>query len=252
MQYNKGNSKIKIWAVLFWLVVWQITAMIIDQEIFLVSPGSVFVRLFELILTGDFWRSVRNSFLRIVSGFAIGLFSGVILAILASKIKLLKDLLAPFIMTIKSIPVASFVILSLFWFSSQDLGIFISFLVVLPVVYINMLEGISTADAKLLEMARVFGVSGVKKIRYIYIFEVYPFFHSALSVALGLCWKSGIAGEVIGIPDNSIGEHLFMSKSFFDIASLFAWTVVIIIISVAFEKAVLFLLTQIKKQLERA
>ncbi len=249
---NRGKSgKIKIWAVLFWLLVWQITASLINQEIFIVSPVAVIIRLFELVQTGEFWLSVFNSFLRIVGGFFSAIIVGSVLAILSSRYTIIKQLFAPFMLTVKSIPVASFVILSLFWFSAQSLAIFVSFLMVLPIIYINVLEGITQTDKNLLEMAKVFRINKIKKAKYIYFFEVYPFFHSALTVSLGLCWKSGIAAEVIGIPNNSIGEHLFNSKIYLDTASLFAWTVVILFMSLAFEKIILFILSKIKKRMER-
>ena len=69
-----------------------------------------------------------------------------------------------------------------------------------------------------------------------------PYFVSACSLSLGLCWKSGIAAEVIGLPDGSIGEKLYQAKIFLQTDELFAWTIVVIAVSVLFEKTFLFLL----------
>ncbi len=251
MDNKKQKNKIKLWAVLFWLALWQATAMIIDQEILIVSPVSVCGRLSELVLTGEFWLSLANSFLRIASGFFSGIVVGVLLAVFSARFNIVRNLFAPFMLTVKSVPVASFVILSLFWFSPASLSVFVSFLMVLPVIYTNVLEGIATTDKKLLEMATVFRVNRTKTARYIYFFEVFPFFHSAATVSLGLCWKSGVAAEVIGIPNNSIGEHLFNSKIYLDTSSLFAWTVVIIVISLTFERLVLMGLSKFAERLKR-
>ncbi len=245
MDKNKNltqTEQIKPWAVLLALFLWQVVAMVINQQILIVSPLAVVAKLFEIVPTTDFWGAVAFSFLRIVGGFLGGMVCAIALAIPASYFTFVRNLLAPFMLTIKSIPVASFVILALIWFSSQNLAILISFLMVLPIVYTSVLEGIQHTDKNLLEMAQTFHITFLKKMRYIYFFEVYPFFVSGVKVALGLSWKSGIAAEVIGIPDHSIGENLFNAKIFLDTASLFAWTVVIVLLSVGFEKLFLFLL----------
>ena len=159
--------------------------------------------------------------------------------------------MAPFMLTVKAVPVASFVILILMWVSSKNLSIIISFLIVLPVIYTNIKDGISSCDKQLLEMAQVFRISPMRKIRYIYISQIMPFFRAACSISLGLCWKSGVAAEVIGIPKNSIGENLYNAKIYLDTPDLFAWTVVIILISLIFEKLFIYLLDKGIKRLER-
>ncbi len=243
-------KKIKIWPIIFWLIIWEITALVIALEILLVSPLAVVKELFILCQTVDFWFSVLNTLVKIALGFTLGTVLGVTLACLSAKFNFVKELLKPFMFTVKSIPMASFVILALIWFSSKNLSIFISFLMVLPVIYNNTVHGISNTDKELLEMAKVFRLKKRQKLRYIYYFEVLPFFKSGLTVALGLCWKAGIAAEVIGNPNNSIGEHIFTSKLYLDTAGLFAWTLVVVVISILFEKSILFLLNRFTKTME--
>ena len=108
----------------------------------------------------------------------------------------------------------------------------------LPIL--NVLEGIRQTDRSLLEMAQVFRVPFPRVLRSIYVPQVLPYFRSAISVALGLCWKSGTAAEVIGLSSGTIGERLYTAKVYFETPDLFAWTAVIVCISALFEK--LFLL----------
>jgi len=121
---------------------------------------------------------------------------------------------------------------------------------VLPIVYTNMLQGIKSTDGKLLEMAWLFRVGWLKKLKYIHIPHLKPFIFSACSVSIGLAWKSGIAAEVIGIPDGSIGEKLYEAKVYLSSSDLFAWTVVIIFLSIAFEKLFILMLKRIFAGLE--
>ncbi len=230
------NQKIRPWAVVFWLAVWQIASMRLDQQLLLVSPLRVIARLAELSVTGTFWSAVGYSMARIVWGFSAGMITGVGFAVLSARFRLVEDLLSPVMLTIKSVPVASFIILALIWFSSKNLAVLISFLMVVPIVYSNILVGIRAADRKMLEMAQVFGISSGRRIRYIYMPQVFPYFHSACASALGLSWKAGIAAEVIGIPAGSIGAELQQAKVYLDTPDVFAWTLVIVLASLAFER----------------
>ena len=242
---------IRAWAVLVWLALWQLGAMAIDQQIILVSPLRVLSRLWELIPTPDFWGSIAYSLVRITAGFLLGVAAGTVLAALSARFRRVEELLAPALLAIKSIPVASFIILALILFSSRNLSVLISFLIVLPVLYTNILSGIRAADPQLLEMARAFRIPTLRSIRYVYLPQVLPYFQSACGSALGLCWKSGIAAEVIGMPDGSIGEQLQQAKIYLNTPDLFAWTLVIVLVSLAFEKFFLALLKQVERAQER-
>ena len=242
---------IRAWAVLVWLAVWQLGAMAIDQQIILVSPVQVLVRLAQLIPTPDFWGSIAYSLVRITLGFLAGTAAGAALAALSARFRRVEELLAPALLAVKSIPVASFIILALILFSSRNLAVIISFLIVLPVLYSSVLEGIRSADGQLLEMARVFRIPAGRRVRYVYLPQVLPYFRSACGSALGLCWKSGIAAEVIGMPDGSIGERLQQAKLYLDTPDLFAWTLVIVLLSLTFERVFLALLKRGARALER-
>jgi len=243
-KYRQSTRKLLFAAL--WICIWQIASMLISQEILLVSPVVVVIRIIGLSGDPSFWSSIFNSFLRIFFGFLLANVFGVILAFFSSKSAFFKDFLSPVISIMKSTPVASFIILALVWINSAYLSTFISFLMVLPVVYTNMLAGIENIDSKLINMADVFKVSAAKKIKYIYIPSLLPYYSAACSIGLGFSWKSGIAAEVIGLPQNTIGFSLYSAKIFLETPDLFAWTVVIIIISVIFEKMFFAIIKLIK------
>ena len=176
------------------------------------------------------------------AGFLTAFFSGVLTGSLAWRFSFVRELLNPVISAVKSIPVASFVILSLIWIGSENLSVFIAFLVVFPMIYTGTIAGLSSTDKQLLEMAQVFSMPARKKLWYIYRPALIPYLSSSCNTALGMSWKSGIAAEVIGVPASSIGENLYMAKIYLSTEELFAWTLVIIVISALFEKLFLMLL----------
>ena len=239
----REGGRLRTWGVrllvaAFWLAVWQLVACAVDSRIILVGPLEVLARLVELAGTGEFWASVATSLARIGAGFLGGAVSGVVLAAAASRLAAVRELLAPVMGALKAVPVASFVILVLLWVSSRDLSVVIAWIMALPIVYTNVCEGISQTDPALLEMAEVFGLRGLDRVRLVYLSQVLPYFRAAVSLALGLSWKAGIAAEVIGLPDLTIGEHLYDAKVYLDTPDLFAWTVAIVVVSVALSAVV--------------
>lgn len=228
--------------LLFWAAIWQVAALAIDNPILFVSPLDVGKSFFSLIPSPGFWISIGRSFGKISLGFLAAFFCGIAAGAMAYRFFLFRDLAEPVILLIKSIPVASFVILALIWIGSGNLAVFISFLVVFPILYENTITGLENTDQKLLEMAQVFAFSPWGKLRLIYLPAMLPYIIAGCRIGLGMSWKSGIAAEVIGVPSHTIGENLYMAKIYLSTGDLFAWTIVIILVSTCFEKIFLLLL----------
>jgi len=240
---GKRNQLIKRMAVfLFWMIVWYVAARIIDRQIIFVGPADVIHSFAKQVPTKAFWETIAYSMSRIGLGFVTAFIAGTMIGMAAYRFRILKDLLEPVIVLMKSIPVASFVILALIWIGSENLAILVGFSIVFPLIYVNTIAGLDNADYKLLEMAQVFRVKGWYRFKYIYKPALRPFLISGCKIALGMCWKSGIAAEVIGVPAKSIGEQLYMAKIYLSTADLFAWTIVIIILSALTEKLIIYLL----------
>lgn len=239
---HPASKGVRIWAVAFWLLFWQLGAMALGQRLLLPSPAEVLACLARLVITVSFWRSVGWSAARIFSGFMIACVGGIVLAGLSVRFQAVRELLAPLVTAVKAVPVVSFIILALVWLPSRQLSLFISALMVFPTVYLNLLEGIDHTDRRLLEMARVFRVPLGRRLRDIYLPQALPWLRSACSLGLGLCWKSGVAAEVIGLPGGSVGERLYTAKIYLETPELFAWTVTIVAVSAVFERLILRLL----------
>lgn len=246
MKANKNKSKktflAKTAAVLLALAVWQAVAMLIDSELILVTPIEVIKRLFTVWREPGFFASIAFTSSKIILGFLAAFFIGIGLGALAGRFRVAEILLWPWMLTVKSVPIASFVLIILLFVSSADISVFISFLIVLPIIYTNVLSAIKSTDSKLLEAAKLFGTPAKHRLLYISLPQIKPYLISASSVGCGLAFKAGVAAELIGIPTGSIGEALYNAKIYLNSADLFAWTVIIILMSVLFEKLFIFLL----------
>jgi NitT/TauT family transport system permease protein len=238
--HQKRNGKLKraikiILVILFWLAVWQIASMIV-KPLFMPSIAETFQSLGALLITDMFWLSIVFTFYRVVLGVAISFVSGIALAYLASRWGTLQTLLSPAVTAIKSTPVASIIVLALVWFNSSFVPVFSCVLLCFPIFYTNTLSGIKSVDKELLEMAAVFDVKQKRVLTGISIPSVLPNVYSALSICLGFSWKSVVAAEVLSSPKYSMGYNLYSTKLYLDTPGLFAWTITIIIISIAVEK----------------
>lgn len=239
-------------AIFFWLLVWHFLSLSIHSSIFLPSPVETFSALRKISGQAYFWQTIFNTFGKIAQGFISGVVVGTFLAVISEFVNVFNLLVSPLMRLIKSIPVASFIILALLWIKSDRLSVLISFIMVMPILYINVLQGFEGVDKKLLEMADIFNVNILRKIRFIYIPALIPNFMAACKIGLGFCFKSGIAAEIIGLPYKSIGSELYKAKLYLMTDELFAWTVVIVIMSVFFESICIYLLNKLSNLIEKA
>lgn len=253
MSDKKSVSKLKktlisLAVLLFWTGVWQAVFMIVGKEILIVSPAQVVMRFCELIRDGYFWKSIGMTFLRISTGYLSGVVLGIVFAVITVAVPFLRALLYPLISLVKATPVASFIILALVWIRKDNVPVFITILIVFPIIWANVSEAITNTDKDLLEMAKVFSLSKITIIREIYIHSVLPYFVAGCTTAIGLAWKAGVAAEVIAMPRISVGYNLYRSKINIETVDLFAWTLVVIVLSVILEQLIVLFLSKIKRK----
>ena len=230
-------------AIIFWLGVWSFTAWAVNQPLLLPMPHRVAIRLRDLVKTAAFWSTTLASLLRVLVGVVLAVALGSVLAVLTERYEWLNALFSPILSLIRSMPVASFILLAVLWMGRDRVPVFIVVLMALPVVWSNVAAGIHTADPALLEMSRAYGFSGWRRFRRVWLPSVMPHFLSACRTALGLAWKAGVAAEVLTVPAQSIGRMLYTTKQNLEVEELFAWTAVVVVLSLIIEQGLLSLLS---------
>lgn len=228
----------------FWLGAWAIAAHAVELELLLPSPIRVLERLGELVVTADFWRATLASFGRVALGTAAALLIGSLMAVGGALVPLLRRLMMPLLAIIKATPVASFILLALVWLERGILPAFMAALIVLPVVWGNLDAGIAAIDPAWHELARVYRIPPLRRLRRIYLPAVLPHFVSACRASLGMAWKAGIAAEVLCTPPVSMGRQLYETKLYLETTDLFAWTLTVILLSVGIEYIFMALLNR--------
>lgn len=255
-KFNKETSMWKVCteriaAIFAAILLWQLLAMKLDQKLLLATPVDVAKTLGVLVKSQEFYSAIAYSMGRILIGLLIGAAVGIACALLAGRWHFMEVLFWPYFSAMKATPVASIVILCLVWLSGRRLSVFIVFLVVTPVIYTNILAGIKNLDLKMKDMARVFGINGLRRLLYVYLPELKTYIIAAFALATGMAFKAGIAAEVIGTPGGSVGKMLYNAKVYLETPELFAWTVVIIVLSVVVEQVILGLVKWMFAGLQR-
>lgn len=248
---NQQTMRYRVAAVLFWLLLWQLAARLVGHEFLLASPLAVLKSLVDLVRLPGTWLAILRSLSRILLGFVLGALLGAVLASLCSRSQFLKELFAPLIAAARAAPVASFTILAIILVSTTWLSTLIALVIGFPVVYAQVTEGIARLDTELNEMADVFGAQPFKRFFYLRLPQMLPFLRAGLVTAAGLCWKSGVAAEVIGIPKGTIGEKLYSVKVNYYTADLFAWTILIILMSLLTVRLVGIMLSALERGIRR-
>ena len=226
----------------FWILIWQLIYNGVGKDVIVPSPYNTWARIKELVATQEFWEITWDSVKRILLGYLCGVGLGLFLAVVTYTSKFLYVLLKPLISIARATPVESLTIILVVWVTNQKVPLFIVGLMVFPIIWANTYEGIKNTDKKLLQMSKSFSVGVLKRLFHIYFPSVYPYFIAGASTALGLAWKSGIAAEILGSTQNSVGQQINDAKVMLDSEGKFAWTIVVVLLSILFERALVLLL----------
>ena len=231
-------------SIVFWVALWWIVAAIFGKPLLLPTPPSALRALFSLAKTSSFYLTVFLSLLRIFLGILLAMIAGVALALLTYRSRFFYHLFSPVLHLFKATPVASVIFLMLLWVGRNGVPFVIAFIMALPIVWSNVNEGLDQTDIRLLEMARIFNVPPVKILQKIRIPSLMPYFLAATRSSIAIAWKAGVAAEVLCTPERSIGRAIYEGKLYLLTDELFAWTFVVVLISVLIELLALKLLNR--------
>ena len=240
---NKLKSlSFKAGSILIWILLWHIVGKTANQKLLfkIPLPLDTLKEFFNCVKLPSFWEAVGSSLLHILGGFILAVVLGLLCGLLSGNSPIFKTLTAPISRLIRSVPVAAFIILAWLWIPSTVIPSFISFLMVFPIIWLQVETGLLSVDNKLTEMANVMGMSKSDIVKNIKIPTVMPFFRESVITGLGFAWKSGVAAEVICNPTGSIGALLSNAKSNLEYDRVFAVVLTIIVLSLILENIIKF------------
>jgi NitT/TauT family transport system permease protein len=225
----------KIIGIMTWLILWQILSMMKNNPYIIPAPLDTLKALVVLLGNGKFLLSIFYTLLRVFGGFFISVLVGVVIGVASGLNHWVHDIMKPFVSVVRSTPVISVIIIIHLWVQSDYVPLVIAFLMCFPIIWTSSYEGIQNTDKNLLEMVRCFKLTKKSIIRNVYLPSVRPYVIAGITASLGIAWKVTVAAEVISFPDLGIGRRLYESKIWVETPEVFAWTLIIVILSLIFE-----------------
>jgi NitT/TauT family transport system permease protein len=216
--------------------------MLVGSRLLLLpSPIDTLKSIKEIVLSVSGWRSIGMTVLRILCGYLLGCGTGVILAVLTAHFRACDWLLKPLRSLIKTTPITSFALILLVSVVSGMVPVIVAMIVVVPMIWQTTEETIKNRSVQLSEMSQIY-LTPWKKLRYVSLPQILPHFFASASTALGFAWKAVITAEILALPKFGIGRQMQFHKIHVEIPELFAWTLLVILLSVLLESIIRFLL----------
>lgn len=232
--------------ILFWLAVWEASALILDFSYFLPDIVTTLKSLVKILVSLNTYKLLFNTFFRVIISIIISAALGTLLAILSHKFEIVKRIISPALAVMKSVPVAIFSVLFYVFIRDDVVPVIIAVFMIMPMIWQNVLDGYNSIDENLYEVCEAYEFSFKKRLRILILPTLIKYFIPALITSVGFAWKAVISSEILVRTVDSVGKVISDSKYQMDTPTAYAWTFIAIILSIALEKAVKYLLRRVK------
>ena len=236
MSFLSANKWKRIAGIAVIVLIWQTAALIVSNIYIIPSPAGVLRAFISIAGTYSFYKTVLMTLFRTIIAFAGSLILAAATALLMHTTSLLRPVMGPMVIFLRSMPVISIILIALIWFGADIVPVFIGILIMYPIITINILDGINATDNKLIEMAKLYRLGSMRKIRDIYIPSSLPFVFNGVSHGIGMGFKGIIAAEVLALPALGIGTLMDNARVYIMTDELFAWTFTALAIAYIIER----------------
>jgi len=220
---------------------WWIASLLVHVPLVLPSPWYVILAFLDMLKDGSAFALLLSTFSKAIVGLGIAFAFGVPLGMISGISKTADELLKPFMMVVRSMPVVSWLASAiLLWGMGWMTPTFIVAVSLFPVISFNVAEGVRSVDLLLVEMARVYRVPKKRIIVDIYLGSLVPFVLSAFKVSIGTMWKVAIVAEYLA-GNKGIGVELSWAKFYLNTPKVFAYTLLAVLAGLSLEKVFEFL-----------
>ncbi|MBI4629337.1 MAG: ABC transporter permease [Candidatus Rokubacteria bacterium] len=202
------------------------------------SPLAVLAGLVEILRSGEVWQHTGASLYRILAGFGAAVAAGLLMGLAAFLSRLARGVVQDALAILNATSVFVWIVISIIWFGLSNWApIFTTFMITLPVVASNLVEGVAGVDRRLLEMGDVYRLSGRQKFTAIVIPSTLPYLVAGMKIGFGLALKVSVVAEIFGVT-SGIGYIMNYSREILETQMVFVWALVMILVMMATDKLV--------------
>jgi NitT/TauT family transport system permease protein len=191
-----------------------------------------------MVERGVWWSQVQSTFGHMFLAFAITIAIGLPLGIVIGRYWAVEDLTRVLLIFLQTVPTIVLIALALIFVGTTATGVIgVTVASCLTYFTLNVIQGTKAIDHDLVEMARSFKANERTVMRTIILPSVVPYFLAAGRITLGVAWQVTLFGEyLMGTP--GIGFQVSTSIKLLDTASVFAWGLTVVALTIAFEYGV--------------
>jgi len=232
-----SDRRYYILGIMLILAGWQALAWV-SHPLIVASPGSTFRSIFGMLASGELTKNLLITLQRQLTGLTLGVLTGTVLGIFGGLRKSLDSMFQPGINAILATPSVIFVVIAMVWFGQGSTQvIFVTALLVMPIMYLNSAKGIQSIDSNLLQMVQVYRVPNRIKVLKVYLPGLLYGFMAGFSLSVASSLRITIMAELLGA-QNGIGNAIFIARGYLETSKLFAWALLLVLMVMLIEAIV--------------
>jgi NitT/TauT family transport system permease protein len=202
------------------------------------SPLAVLAGFVEVVRSGEVWTHTGASLYRIAVGFGGAVAVSLVVGLAAFVSPVARGIVHDFLAILNATSVFVWIVIAIIWFGlSHWAPIFTTFMITLPVVASNLVEGVESVDRRLLEMGDVYRLGGGEKFVAIVVPATVPYLIAGMKVGFGLALKVSVVAEIFGVT-SGIGYIMNYSREILATQMVFVWALVMILVMMATDRMV--------------
>lgn len=229
------NRLLPVATVLFIILLWQIQSYRVGNSTLFPYPVDAFNAFVSLLQSKSTYQIVAFSFMRLVLSAGMSTLLGVSVGILSGLKPDIGKALSPVVSTLRTLPVASLIVVILIIFGQQFSLYVITFLMLFPLNYQGAKDGIQAIDQSLEEVLTIETSNRFRGLFLVRIPLAFPYIKTAFLQSIGIGFKVLVVAEFIAQTPRSLGQELYMGRISLDYDQVFAWTILLIILVITIE-----------------
>ncbi len=234
-------------SALSFLVLWAAVAQVAAAPL-LPGPEKVAAALVRLVANGQLPFDLGATLLRVLASFALAMAVGSAAGILMGRSRRVDTFFDLWLVLGLNVPALVIIYLCYIWGGLTEVAAIVAVaLNKVPNTATILREGARAVDRELLQVADVLRLPPLRRLRLVYMPQLYPYLMAATRSGLSLIWKIVLVAEFIG-RSNGVGFRLNLYFQFFDITNILAYSASFIAVVLAAES---WLIRPLERRLTR-
>lgn len=224
-------KRMHIISILTMVLIYIVASNLVNMSFILPRISEIMHSFFVIVLDVKFFSAVFATIYRFLIGVSISFILALVLSVFSFYSKKFREFMEPIYIFLKTIPNITYIIVSILWLGRNGSVILVSSLVIFPIMYNSFLTAFENIDHELMQITRLYDFSFLYKLRVVYLPLINKSMLLALSNSLSLAFKVSVMAEILGQVSVGIGKQIYFAKINYLMGDVFAWTIIIIIIS---------------------